>query len=600
MYPHSMGAWTPDSRSHVASMQEGDYFGSEKSTTVAADGTATICFVPAGEDEVAEAVVLKDGVTLNAGEVIDAAVLRRAALRDFLAREIESAKQQGVLFSVHLKATMMKVSDPIIFGHVVSVFFQDVFEKYASTFERLRVSPNNGLGDLLARIEELPEAEQAAIRSDIELCLSQGPEVSMVDSDRGITNFHVPSDFIIDATMPAAIRASGQTWGPDGRAADTKFVIPDRSYAGVYQTVIEDCKRHGAFDPRTMGSVPNVGLMAQKAEEYGSHDKTFEISGPGRVEVLDQDGQLLLEQAVSTGDIFRMCQVKDAAVRDWVRLAVERARLSSTPAVFWLDEQRAHDAELIKKVKAYLPEHDTTGLDIRIMAPAAATQWSVDRARGGEDTISVTGNVLRDYLTDLFPILEVGTSAKMLSIVPLMNGGGLFETGAGGSAPKHVQQMVKEGHLRWDSLGEFLALAVSLEHLARTFDNQGAQLLAETLDRATGEWLKNGKSPSRKVKELDNRGSHYYLALYWSRAMAETADNAELKQRFQALAQELGAAEQQILKELEDAQGAPVDLGGYYRPDHKKAEAAMRPSAKLNAILSGFSDVSLEALQGEQ
>lgn len=600
IYPHSMGAWTPDSKSHVASMQEGDYFGSEKSTTVAADGTATICFVPAGEDEVAEAVVLKDGVKLNAGEVIDAAVMRRAALREFLAKEIQSAKEQGVLFSVHLKATMMKVSDPIIFGHVVSVFFQDVFEKYAGTFERLRVSPNNGLGDLLARIESLPEAEQAAIKSDIELCLSQGPEVSMVDSDRGITNFHVPSDFIIDATMPAAIRASGQTWGPDGRAADTKFVIPDRSYAGVYQTVIEDCKRHGAFDPRTMGSVPNVGLMAQKAEEYGSHDKTFEITGPGRVEVLDQDGQLLLEQAVATGDIFRMCQVKDAAVRDWVRLAVERARLSSTPAVFWLDEQRAHDAELIKKVNAYLPEHDTTGLDIRIMAPAAATQLSVDRARRGEDTISVTGNVLRDYLTDLFPILEVGTSAKMLSIVPLMKGGGLFETGAGGSAPKHVQQMVKEGHLRWDSLGEFLALAVSLEHLARTFDNQGAQLLAETLDRATGEWLKNGKSPSRKVKELDNRGSHYYLALYWSRAMAETAENAELKQRFNALAQELGAAEEQILKELEDAQGAPVDLGGYYRPDHKKAEAAMRPSATLNTILSGFSDVSLEALQGEQ
>ncbi|TVR91443.1 MAG: NADP-dependent isocitrate dehydrogenase [Spirochaetaceae bacterium] len=600
IYPHSMGAWTPDSKSHVASMQEGDYFGSEKSTTVAADGTATICFVPAGEDEVAEAVVLKDGVKLNAGEVIDAAVMRRAALREFLAKEIQSAKEQGVLFSVHLKATMMKVSDPIIFGHVVSVFFQDVFEKYAGTFERLRVSPNNGLGDLLARIESLPEAEQAAIKSDIELCLSQGPEVSMVDSDRGITNFHVPSDFIIDATMPAAIRASGQTWGPDGRAADTKFVIPDRSYAGVYQTVIEDCKRHGAFDPRTMGSVPNVGLMAQKAEEYGSHDKTFEITGPGRVEVLDQDGQLLLEQAVATGDIFRMCQVKDAAVRDWVRLAVERARLSSTPAVFWLDEQRAHDAELIKKVNAYLPEHDTTGLDIRIMAPAAATQLSVDRARRGEDTISVTGNVLRDYLTDLFPILEVGTSAKMLSIVPLMKGGGLFETGAGGSAPKHVQQMVKEGHLRWDSLGEFLALAVSLEHLARAFDNQGAQLLAETLDRATGEWLKNGKSPSRKVKELDNRGSHYYLALYWSRAMAETAENAELKQRFNALAQELGAAEEQILKELEDAQGAPVDLGGYYRPDHKKAEVAMRPSATLNTILSGFSDVSLEALQGEQ
>jgi len=600
MYPHSMGAWSPDSKSHVASMQEGDYFGSEKSTTVAADGTATIRFVPAAGDTTTEAVVLKDGVQLNAGEVIDAAVLRRAALRSFLAREIQSAKEQGVLFSVHLKATMMKVSDPIIFGHVVSVFFQEVFEKYASTFERLRVRPNNGLGDLLARIKELPEAEQAAIKSEIDLCFAHGPEVSMVDSDRGISNFHVPSDFIIDATMPAAIRTSGQTWAPDGRAADTKFVIPDRSYAGVYQTVIEDCKKNGAFDPRTMGSVPNVGLMAQKAEEYGSHDKTFELSGPGRVEVLDQSGRVLLEQAVEAGDIFRMCQVKDAAIRDWVRLAVERARLSTTPAVFWLDEQRSHDAELIKKVKACLPEHDTAGLDLSILAPAAATQLSVERARRGEDTISVTGNVLRDYLTDLFPILELGTSAKMLSIVPLMNGGGLFETGAGGSAPKHVQQMVKEGHLRWDSLGEFLALAVSLEHLARTFDNQGAQLLAETLDRATAEWLKNGNSPSRKVKELDNRGSHFYLALYWSRAMAESAASAELKERFQALAQELGAAEAQILKELEDAQGAPVDLGGYYRPDHKKAEAAMRPSATLNSILSGFSDVSAEALQGKQ
>lgn len=600
MYPHSMGVWSPDSKSHVASMQEGDYFGSEKSTTVTGDGTATIRFVPAAGDTTTEPVLLKEDVRLNAGEVIDAAVMRRAALRSFLEREIRSAKEQGVLFSVHLKATMMKVSDPIIFGHVVSVFFKEVFEKYASTFERLRVTPNNGLGDLLTRITELPEAEQEAIKSDIDLCFAHGPEVSMVDSDRGISNFHVPSDFIIDATMPAAIRTSGQTWAPDGRAADTKFVIPDRSYAGVYQTVIEDCKKNGAFDPRTMGSVPNVGLMAQKAEEYGSHDKTFEMSGPGTVEVLDQDGRVLLEQAVAAGDIFRMCQVKDAAIRDWVRLAVERARLSTTPAVFWLDEQRSHDAELIKKVKAYLPEHDTTGLDLSILAPAAATQLSVERARRGEDTISVTGNVLRDYLTDLFPILELGTSAKMLSIVPLMNGGGLFETGAGGSAPKHVQQMVKEGHLRWDSLGEFLALAVSLEHLAHTFDNQGAQLLAETLDRATAEWLKNGKSPSRKVKELDNRGSHYYLALYWSRAMAESAASAELKERFQALAQELGAAEAQILKELEDAQGAPVDLGGYYRPDHKKAEAAMRPSATLNSILSGFSDVSSEALQGKQ
>jgi len=600
MYPHSMGAWSPDSKSHVASMQEGDYFSSEKSATVAADGTASIRFVPNEGQKGAEAEVLKEGVRLNAGEIIDAAVMRCTDLRTFIAQELRSAKEQGVLFSVHLKATMMKVSDPIIFGHVVSVFFQDVFEKYADTFERLRVTPNNGLGDLLARIETLPEAEQAAIKSDIDQCFANGPSVSMVDSDRGISNFHVPSDFIIDATMPAAIRTSGQTWAPDGSAADTKFVIPDRSYAGVYQTVIEDCKKNGAFDPQTMGSVPNVGLMAQKAEEYGSHDKTFEISGPGKVEVLDQDGRVLLEQDVATGDIFRMCQVKDAAVRDWVRLAVERARLSKTPAVFWLDEKRAHDAELIHKVKAYLPEHNTTGLDIRIMAPAAATQLSVERARRGEDTISVTGNVLRDYLTDLFPILEVGTSAKMLSIVPLMNGGGLFETGAGGSAPKHVQQMVKEGHLRWDSLGEFLALAVSLEHLARTFDNQGAQLLAETLDRATGEWLRNGKSPSRKVKELDNRGSHYYLALYWSRAMVESAASVELKERFEALSKELGEAETQILKELEVAQGAPVDLGGYYRPDHKKAEAAMRPSATLNAILSGFSDVSLEGLQGEQ
>ena len=584
MYPHSMGEWSPQSKSHVASMTSGDYYESEKSATIADNTTATIRLVPQSGDP----VVLREGIALTDGEVIDAAVLRRAALREFFAREIKAAKEEGVLFSVHLKATMMKVSDPIIFGHAVSVFFAEVFEKYADTFARLHISPNNGLGDLYARITALPQAEQDAITADIQACLDKGPAVSMVDSDNGITNFHVPSDFIIDATMPAAIRSSGQSWSPEGKLADTKFSIPDRCYAGVYQTVIDDCKKHGAFDPTTMGSVSNVGLMAQKAEEYGSHDKTFEIPRPGRVEVVDAAGTVLLSQEVDTGDIFRMCQVKDTAIRDWVRLAVERARLTGSPAVFWLDERRAHDAELVKKVSLYLQDHDTEGLELIIMPPAEATQYSVDRARAGEDTISVTGNVLRDYLTDLFPILELGTSAKMLSIVPLINGGGLFETGAGGSAPKHVQQFVKENHLRWDSLGEFLALGVSFEHLARVFGNQDAQLLADTLDKATGLLLRNGKSPKRKVKELDNRGSHFYIALYWADALADAAKGNPLQPHFRTLAAALKIAEEQILQELTDCQGNPVDVGGYYRPETGKATEAMRPSTTFNRILQEF------------
>ncbi|WP_041397748.1 NADP-dependent isocitrate dehydrogenase [Spirochaeta africana] len=583
-YPHSMGTWSPDSKSHVASMSSGDYYESEKSTTVPAGGSATIRLLPESGDP----ITLRDGIILEAGEVIDAAVLRREELRSYIAREIADAKKQGVLFSVHLKATMMKVSDPIIFGHFVSVFFADVFEKHAESFARLHINPNNGLGDLLSRITELPETEQQAIRDDIQDCLDNGPRVSMVDSDKGITNFHVPSDFIIDATMPAAIRSSGKSWSPEGNLEDTKFSIPDRCYAGVYQTVIDDCKKHGAFDPTTMGSVANVGLMAQKAEEYGSHDKTFEIQQPGTVQVIDGSGAVLLEQTVATGDIFRMCQVKDAAIRDWVRLAVERARLTGSPAVFWLDARRAHDAELIKKIEAYLPEHDTTGLELAVMAPAEATRYSVDRARAGLDTISVTGNVLRDYLTDLFPILELGTSAKMLSIVPLMNGGGLFETGAGGSAPKHVQQFLQENHLRWDSLGEFLALSVSFEHLGRVFSNDGARLLADTLDAAVGQLLENGKSPKRKVGELDNRGSHFYIALYWARAMAEKAVGHALQPAFATLADALAEAEGAILQELTECQGSPVDTGGYYRPATDKASAAMRPSATFNRILQEF------------
>ncbi len=585
MYPHRMGEWRSDSDSHVASMSDGDYYGSEVSTTVPAETVASIRFVPAGGGSAAETRVLRDGIALDAGEVIDAAVFSRRALRAFVAEQIRDARERGVLFSVHLKATMMKVSDPIIFGHVVSVYFSEVFEKYADLFRELKVSPNNGLGDLYARIADLPEEQRAAIEADIDAAFAAGPDVFMVDSDRGISNFHVPSDVIIDASLPAAIRNGGTTWGPDGAEHDTKFVIPDRSYASVYQTVIDDCKANGAYDPTTIGSVSNVGLMAQKAEEYGSHDKTFEIPADGRVEVVDAAGTVLLRQDVEAGDIFRMCQAKDVAIRDWVKLAVTRARSTGSPAVFWLDSERAHDRELIRKVETYLADHDTEGLEISVMPPAEATQFSVDRMRAGEDTISVTGNVLRDYLTDLFPIIELGTSAKMLSIVPLINGGGLFETGAGGSAPKHVQQFVREGHLRWDSLGEFLALAVSLEHLATTFDNVGAQMLAETLDEATGQLLQAGKSPSRKVKELDNRGSHFYLAMYWARAMATQTRAPQLQERFAALAAELERNEATIVQELEAAQGAAVDIGGYFRPDLEKVTAAMRASATFNRIL---------------
>ncbi|MFA7565634.1 MAG: NADP-dependent isocitrate dehydrogenase [Alkalispirochaeta sp.] len=581
-HPHSMGEWSPDSKSHVSSMADGDYFGSETSVTVPAQTEASIRFISTS----GETTVLKASLPLEKDEVVDSAVLRKEALRRFIAEAIEDARKEGVLFSVHLKATMMKISDPIIFGHVLAVYFKDVFEKHADLFADLGVSPNNGLGDLYARISDLPEDQQKTIRDDIDACFARGPEVSMVDSDRGITSFHVPSDFIIDATLPAAIRTSGQTWAPDGSAKDTKFVIPDRTYASVYQTVIDDCKTHGAYDPRTMGNVSNVGLMARKAEEYGSHDKTFEMTAAGRVEVVDSNGEVLLSQNVAEGDIFRACQVKDVAVQDWVKLAVTRARKTGIPAVFWLDEERAHDAELIRKVNAYLKNHDTDGLDIRIMAPTKATEFTVDRLRAGKDTISVTGNILRDYLTDLFPILELGTSAKMLSIVSLINGGGLFETGAGGSAPKHVQQFIREGHLRWDSLGEYLALTVSLEHLATTFDNEGARLLAQSLDEAVGQVLENGKSPSRKVNELDNRGGHFYLALYWSRAMEKrTTDNPTLHTYFAGLADKLTKAESKIIQELTDAQGSPVDLGGYFHMDPTKVEAAMRPSKTLNSIL---------------
>ena len=584
-HPHSMGEWTPDSRSHISSMDGGDYFGSETSTTVSGDTTATIRFI-ANDGSTR---VLKDDLVLNAGEVIDSAVLRRDALRAFFKREIADAKAKGVLFSVHLKATMMKVSDPIIFGHVVGTYFEPVFTKWEDLFKELKISPNNGLRDLYSRIESLPQAQRDEIKTDIDRCFDEGPGVSMVDSERGITSFHVPSDFIIDATIPAAIRSSGKTWAPDGSQQDTKFVVPDRSYSAVYQTVIDDCKANGAFDPATMGSVSNVGLMARKAEEYGSHDKTFEIAGTGRVEVVDRDGTVLLTQDVADGDIFRACQTKDAAVRAWVSLAVRRARETHAPAVFWLDSERAHDAQLIEKVQRYLEEHDTSGLEIQTMAPAAATQFSIDRIRRGEDTISVTGNVLRDYLTDLFPILELGTSAKMLSIVPLLKGGGLFETGAAGSAPKHVQQFVREGHLRWDSLGEFLALTASLEHLASTFDNREARTLADALDAAVREILDTGKTPSRKVNELDNRGSHFYLALYWSRAMEERVRDPKMKERFTKLTGALEQAESRILADLVDhAQGGAVDIGGYFHPDAQRVEAAMRPSATLNEIIDRF------------
>ncbi|XOV91948.1 MAG: NADP-dependent isocitrate dehydrogenase [Bacteroidota bacterium] len=582
--PHSMGKWESSSKSHVASMESGDFYGSEKSVTVGGPTSVTIQHI----DNAGKVTVLKAKTNLLAGEVIDAAVMSRKALREFLEHAIQDAKKENILFSIHLKATMMKVSDPILFGHAVSVFFASVFEKHQTTFQSLGVDPNNGMGDLLAKVETLDDAKKQEIKDDIAACYASQPALAMVNSDKGITNLHVPSDVIIDASMPAAIRTSGQMWGPDGKQKDTMFTIPDRSYAGVYQAVIEDCKENGAYDPTTMGSVPNVGLMAQKAEEYGSHDKTFEIPSDGKVQVVDDKGDVLIELNVGAGDVWRMCQTKDAPIQDWVKLAVNRSRESNTPAVFWLDKERGHDAEIIKKVNKYLLDHDTTGLEIHIMPPVEATKFSVERIRKGQDTISVTGNVLRDYLTDLFPILEVGTSAKMLSIVPLMNGGGLFETGAGGSAPKHVQQFEEEGHLRWDSLGEFLALAASLEHLSKVDNNPRAQVLADTLDAANGKFLQENKSPSRKVNEIDNRGSHFYLAMYWAEALATQDQDPSLKTLFTGVAKSLEEKESTINAELLGAQGSPVDIGGYYKPDENLAFKAMRPSATLNAIVDGL------------
>ncbi len=582
--PHKMGAWSKDSKSHVASMSGGDFYGSEVSTTLAAATNARIELV--GAD--GAVTVLKGKTPLDAGEIIDAAVMSAKALRTFFADEIEAAKKDGVLFSLHVKATMMKISDPIVFGHAVSVFFADVIEKHGATLKRLGVNLNNGFGDLLAKIETLPEAEKKAIKDDIAAEYAKRPGLAMVNSDKGITNLHVPSDVIVDASMPAMIRDSGRMWGADGKLHDVIAAIPDRSYATLYQTVIDDCKAHGAFDPKTMGSVPNVGLMAQKAEEYGSHDKTFEIPSDGTVRVVADDGKVLLERPVEAGDIFRMCEVRDAPIQDWVKLAVRRARLTGTPAVFWLDAKRAHDAQVIAKVEKYLKEQDTSGLDIRILAPVDAMKFSLERIRKGQDTISVTGNVLRDYLTDLFPIMELGTSSKMLSIVPLLAGGGLFETGAGGSAPKHVEQFTQEGYLRWDSLGEFLALGASLEHLAQTYKNAKAQVLAETLDIAIGKFLQFNRNPARKVGEIDNRGSHFYLALYWAQALAAQSKDKELQARFKPLAEALAANEAKINRELIAAQGKPVDIGGYYLPDPAKTSAAMRPSATLNAALAAL------------
>lgn len=583
-HPHSMGAWSGSSKTHVASMSQGDFYSSEKSIEMKEDDSFRIVLVDAGGNS----HVLKKDAPLKKGEIIDSAVMSRSALRDYFKEEMAQAKNEGVLLSLHLKATMMKVSDPIIFGHALSVYFEELFESRGDLLEKLGVNPNNGMGDLLKRIEGLPADQKNEIDKLIQKAYKDGPELAMVDSDKGISNLHVPSDIIIDASMPAAIRNSGMMWGPDGTPRDTKALIPDRSYAGVYQTAIEYCKEHGALDPSRLGSVSNVGLMAQKAEEYGSHDKTFEISSEGKVQVLNSQGQLLMEQAVEEGDIFRMCQAKDAPIKDWVKLAVQRARLTESPAVFWLDENRAHDRALIQKVKLYLKDENTQGLDISILSPIEATLFSLNLINQGKDVISVTGNVLRDYLTDLFPILELGTSAKMLSIVPLMQGGGLFETGAGGSAPKHVQQFLNEGHLRWDSLGEFLALAVSLEHLSRSFDNPVAQVLAESLDRATGRYLDERRGPSRKVRELDNRGSHFYLAQYWARALAEQDENEELAARFSALASALEEQEAVILSDLENVQGEKVDLGGYYLPDESKATKAMRPSRTFNRILEEF------------
>ena len=581
-HPHKMGAWAADSKSHVAHMSEGDFYGSEKAALIEAPDSVKIELI--AQD--GTTTVLKEKTAVQAGEIIDCSVMSKKALRQFVAAEIEDAKKQGVLFSVHLKATMMKVSDPIMFGQIVAEFYKDALEKHADVLKEIGFNLNNGIGDLYARIKALPADKQAEIEADIQAVYANRPALAMVNSDKGITNLHVPSDVIVDASMPAMIRDSGKMWGTDGQLHDAKAVIPDRCYATIYQAVIEDCKQHGAFDPTTMGSVPNVGLMAQKAEEYGSHDKTFQIKTDGVVRVSDSNGNVLMEQKVEAGDIWRMCQAKDAPIRDWVKLAVNRARASNTPAVFWLDPQRSHDGVMIEKVQAYLKDHDTSGLDIRIMSPVEAMKFTLERTRKGLDTISVTGNVLRDYLTDLFPIMELGTSAKMLSIVPLMNGGGLFETGAGGSAPKHVQQLLEENFLRWDSLGEFLALAASLEHLGTTYNNAKALVLAKTLDQATGQFLDNNKSPSRKVGNIDNRGSHFYLALYWAQALAAQTEDKDLQAQFAPVAKAMAENEATIVAELNAVQGKPVDIGGYYHADADKVSNVMRPSATLNAIIA--------------
>jgi len=583
-HPHKMGAWSADSKTHVAHMSAGDFYGTEKAALIEAPGSVKIELIAAD----GSTKVLKEKTPVLAGEIIDCSIMSKKALSSFIDEQIEDAKKQGVLLSAHLKATMMKVSDPIMFGQIVAEYYKDALEKHAIVLQEIGFNVNNGIGDLYARIKTLPAEKQAEIEADIQAVYAKRPPLAMVNSDKGITNLHVPSDVIVDASMPAMIRDSGKMWGADGKLHDTKALIPDRCYAGVYQVVIDDCKKHGAFDPVTMGSVPNVGLMAQQAEEYGSHDKTFQIPANGVVRVTDDKGQVLLEQNVETGDIWRMCQAKDAPIQDWVKLAVNRARASNTPAVFWLDPARAHDALMIEKVQQYLKDHDTSGLDIRIMSPEEATQFSIDRIRAGLDTISVTGNVLRDYLTDLFPIMELGTSAKMLSIVPLMAGGGLFETGAGGSAPKHVQQFLEEGHLRWDSLGEFLALAASLEHLGNAYSNAKAKVLAKTLDQANGKFLDTNKSPSRKVGDIDNRGSHFYLALYWAQALAEQTEDKELQAQFATLAKTLADNEAKIVAELNAAQGKPVNIGGYYHSNPELTSNAMRPSATLNAAIASL------------
>ena len=584
--PHKMGKWAKDSKTHVAHMTAGDFFGNEKSATITAQtaGKGRIEFAAAD----GSVKVLKDKLTLNAGDVIDASVMSCQALRKFLQEQVADAKQSGILLSLHLKATMMKVSDPIMFGHAVMVYFDDVFKKHEKTFAELGVNPNNGLGDVLAKIKNLPDAKKAEIEADIKARLQAGPALAMVDSDKGITNLHVPSDIIIDASMAAALRTSGKMWGPDGKEHDMKAIIPDRSYAGIYQAVVDFCRENGEFNPSTMGSVPNVGLMAQKAEEYGSHDKTFEATGNGVIRLIDGAGNVLLQHNVEKGDIWRSCYTTDVSIKDWVKLAVNRARASSTPVVFWLNKNRAHDAQLIEKVNGYLKEHDTKGLDIQILAPVEAMKLSLQRAKEGKDTISATGNVLRDYLTDLFPILELGTSAKMLSIVPLINGGGLFETGAGGSAPKHVQQFVKEGHLRWDSLGEFLALAESFAHLSQAKNNKKAQVLADTLDKATGKLMENRNAPGRELGQLDNAGSHAYEALYWAQELAAQNDDQDLKKQFTSIAKELETKIDTILEEIKAAKGKPQDIGGYYHPDPTKVKVVMRPSATLNGILSSL------------